>query len=161
MRLHLKFKAVDYIKKYFTFILPLQSNAWGLKFEHFSDWGLEVVEKPYINLISCSKEEHRNRYHFFNTLQMLTTLEKEVSDTNADDQSLLLQDLVNLHQTQDGIGKYRNTRYHCSGIPFIKTYYEVDWTTQLYHCLIDGLVGTNFMPIGFLANVLIFICLQH
>ena len=70
---------------------------------------------------------------------MLTALEKEVSGANADEESLLQQDLVNLRQIQDGIGKYRNTRYHCSGIPFTKTYYEVDWTTRLYHCLIDRL----------------------
>ena len=60
LRPHLKFKAIDNSKKYFMFVPPLQSNASGLKFEHFSDWGLEVVEKPDINLISCSEEGHGN-----------------------------------------------------------------------------------------------------
>ena len=43
---HLKFVAVDNNKKLFVFVPPLQSNASGLKFEHFSGWGLEVLEKP-------------------------------------------------------------------------------------------------------------------
>ena len=34
---------------------------------------------------------------------------------------------------------YRNTIYHCAGVPFTKgfTYDELNWTARSYHCLVD------------------------
>ena len=81
----------------------------------------------------CSKpwRSHISDAIFFNNGEMVATLEKGMWGSNDDENALLKEDLSKLHEIRNSNDGYRNTRYHCSGVPFRKTYNELDWTTRL------------------------------
>ena len=60
-------------------------------------------------------------HFFFDNAEMLTALENGMSSLDLEDETLLQQDLANLLEIKNGTGRYRNTRYHCSGVPFTKS----------------------------------------
>ena len=52
LKTNLKFETVDNYKQHFVFVPPVQANASAFKFNHFTDWGLEVA-KTMLVLMVC------------------------------------------------------------------------------------------------------------
>ena len=138
----LKFEAVGNEKSYFVFVPPFQGFASTFKFENFTDWGLEVTESPDIVLSPCPAEHGNHAFlipFFHDNWEMLTMLEKGIRGYDDKEDSLLKQYLSELRDIRSSNTGYRNTRYHCAGVPFTHNYNELDWAARLFHSLVDHL----------------------
>ena len=69
--------------------------------------------------------------------EILQSLEKARTGANENETRLLNQCYI-----RDNNTGYRNTVYHCTGVPFTKSYSELDWTARLFYCLLGHLPAT-------------------
>ena len=68
-------------------------------------------------------------------VQLLTTLQ-EVEGIDDAETALLKTYKRQLHEIGEKNAPHRNTVFHCAGVPFTRSLGELDWTAQLYYCLL-------------------------